>query len=276
MTMDYSTYTYLKVEVDKDGVATVTLNRPEVLNAINRAGIVELHDRIFQDLAEDDAVKAIVLTGAGRGFCAGFDVKIFDKEATARATQPGGAAANLTRDTFGGIKLLNAMLDLEKPIIAAVNGAAVGLGATIAVFCDIIIAAETARFGDTHISVGVVPGDGGTIMWPLLIGPAKAKELLMTGDIIDAKEAERIGLVNRVVPLEDLMPTAKALARRLAKGPTLAIAWTKRSVNKRIKQDINLLMDGCLLSERITFQTEDHREAARAFAEKRQPKFKGR
>jgi len=168
------------------------------------------------------------------------------------------------------------MLDLDKPIIAAVNGAAVGLGATIALFCDIIIAAETARFGDTHVRAGVVAGDGGAVMWPLLVGPAKAKELLMTGDIIDAKEAERIGLVNKVVPLADLLPTARELARRLANGPTLAIAWTKHSINKRIKQDVNLLIDASLASENLTFLTEDHKEAARAFVEKREPKFKGR
>ncbi len=268
MTIDYSTYKYLKVEVE-DGVATVTMNRPEALNAVNQEGEDELHHRIFQDLQQDETVRAVIITGAGRAFCAGGDVKGFNRDAT---------EGRSSRDLLGRnvAKQLEAMLDLDKPIIAAVNGAAVGLGATIALFCDIIIAAETARFGDTHISVGLVPGDGGTVIWPLLVGPAKAKELLMTGDIIDAKEADRIGLVNKVVPLEDLMPTAKELARRLAQGPTLAIAWTKRSVNKKLRRDINLLTDMDSLTERLTFSTEDHKEAARAFVEKRKPQFKGR
>ncbi len=267
MIIDYSTYKYIKVDIE-DGVATVTLNRPEALNAVNPELSDELHNRIFPDLGRDEAVRAIIITGAGRGFCAGGDVKGMDERATKGARRPSGGG--------GGARLLENMLDLEKPIIAAVNGVAVGLGATVALFCDIIIAAETARFGDTHISVGLVPGDGGTVMWPLLVGPAKAKELLMTGDIINAQEAERIGLVNKVVPLDDLMPTAKELASRLANGPTLAIGWTKRSVNKKIKQDMNLLMDAAGLTETLSFATEDHKEAARAFVEKRKAQFKGR
>ncbi len=271
MAIDYSTYTWLKVEVDEDGVAIVTMNNPEQLNATTPEGLDEIHNRIFPDLGRDESVKAVIITGAGRAFSAGGNVKRFARDADTTPGQPW-----IRPELHHGIHLLDGMLNLTKPIIAAVNGVAVGLGATIALFCDIIIAAETARFGDTHIKVGIVPGDGGTIIWPLLVGPAKAKELLMTGDIIDAREAERIGLVNRVVPLEDLMPTAKELARRLARGPILAIAWTKRSVNKRIKQDVNLLMDGCLGAERISFESQDHKEATRAFTEKREPQFKGR
>ena len=269
MTADYSAYKYFKIEVE-DGIATVTMNRPEALNALNREGLDELHKHLFRDLGQDASVKAIIITGAGRAFSAGGDVKVFDAEANKGAIRIAGAGRS------DGVKMLETILDLEKPIIAAVNGPAVGLGATIALFCDIIIAAETARFGDTHISVGLVPGDGGTVIWPLLIGVARAKELLMTGDIIDAKEADRLGLVNKVVPLEDLMPTAKKLAMRLAHGPTLAIGWTKRSVNKKIKQDMNLLIEAVSATERFSFYTEDHKEAARAFVEKRKPQFKGR
>lgn len=268
MTGDYSNYKGIKVEIE-DGVAIATFNRPEVLNALDADGLHELHYRIFPDLGRDEAVKAIILTGAGKAFCVGADVRGMQADIAKGRTA-------IRTDMWRAIRLLENMLDLEKPIIAAVNGHAAGLGATVALFCDIIIAAETAKFSDKHISVGIVPGDGGTVIWPLLIGPARAKEYLMTGDVMDAMEAERSGLVNKVVPLERLMPTAKQLARRLADGPTLAIAWTKRSINNRIKRDLNLLMDGCLLAEQISFTTEDHTEATRAFLERRKPQFKGR
>ncbi len=270
MTKDYSTYKCLKIEVE-DGVAIATFNRPEVMNALNQDGLNEVHKRLFQDLNKDEEVKAIILTGAGRAFCAGADIKMFASWTAAEQAGKKPRVSGLSE----GLELLEQMLDIDKPIIAAVNGPAIGLGATIALFCDIVIAAETARFGDTHISVGIVAGDGGTVMWPLLVGPAKAKELLMTGRIIDAKEADRIGLVNEVVPLKDLMPKALKLAKQLAQGPTLAIGWTKRSINTKIKQDVNLLINASLAYERLSFFTEDHNEATQAFIQKRQPKFKG-
>ncbi|MBM2825775.1 MAG: enoyl-CoA hydratase [Dehalococcoidales bacterium] len=269
MPIDYSSYKYIEVEVE-DGVATVTLNRPEALNAPDEEGSYELHYRIFPDLGQDERIRAIILTGAGRAFCAGGDQKRGSAD-WAREREKEALYARQSR-----LILIDSILNVDKPIIAAVNGPAIGMGATIALFCDIIIAADTARFGDTHIRVGLVPGDGGIVIWPLLVGLAKAKELLMTGDIIDAKEAERIGLVNRVVPLEDLMSTAKALARRLAQGPTLAIGWTKRSINKKVKQDLNLLMDDGDATQRLCYFTEDYKEGIKAFQEKREARFKGR
>jgi enoyl-CoA hydratase len=155
------------------------------------------------------------------------------------------------------------------------NGVASGLGATIALFCDIIIAAKTARIGDPHVRVGIVAGDGGCVIWPLLVGPARAKEYLLTGDLVNAEEAERIGLINRVVAPEELYPTALALAQRLAAGAPKAIGWTKLSVNRWLKEGLNLIMDASLGLEWITFGTEDHREAVDAFLEKREPKYKG-
>ena len=137
-------------------------------------------------------------------------------------------------------------------------------------------AAENARFGDTHIRVGLVAGDGGAVIWPLLVGVAKAKELLFTGDLIDAREAERIGLINRVVPAGKAYDEAFALAKRLAAGPTRALRWTKLAANKRLKDEVNLVLDASLAVETLSFATEDHKEAARAFVEKRAPKFTGR
>jgi enoyl-CoA hydratase len=264
--VDYSRYEHLKVE-KQDGIALVTLNRPEALNAVNQKMHLEL-STIFEDLGKDEEVKVVVLTGAGRAFSSGGDIKWMQE----REHNP----AYIKKAMREARKIIEDILNLEAPIIAAVNGAAVGLGATIALFCDMIIASEKARFSDPHVRVGVVAGDGGAVIWPLLVGVAKAKELLLTGDMIDAQEAERIGLVNKVVPAAELMPTAMSLARRLADGPALAIQWTKMAINKRIKQDVNLILDNSLAWEEHTFYSDDHREAAAAFVEKREPRFQGR
>lgn len=264
--VDYSHYQCLEVKRE-DGVAVVALNRPEALNAVNQRLHRELAT-IFADLGDDPQVKAAVLTGAGRAFCAGGDIKWMQ----ARQHNPTFVKGAIKEAR----KILEDILNLEVPLIAAVNGPAIGLGATLALFCDIIIASEKARFGDPHVRVGIVAGDGGAVIWPHLVGVARAKELLMTGAIIDAREADRIGLVNRVVPHEDLMPTALELAKRLARGPTMAISWTKQAINKHLKESLNLILDASLAWEEHTFYTEDHREAAKAFTEKREPQFKGK
>jgi enoyl-CoA hydratase len=264
--VNYSGYEFIRIE-KQDGVALATLNRPEALNAANQRMHAEL-STIFEDLRKDDQVKAVVLTGAGRAFCAGGDIRWMLE----REHNPSSIKKAMAEDK----KIVTDILDLEVPLIAAVNGPAIGLGATIALFCDVIIASERARFGDPHVRVGIVAGDGGAVIWPLLVGVAKAKELLMTGDALDAQQAERLGLVNRVVPEGDLMPAAMELARRLAKGPLLAISWTKMAVNRRIRRDVDLIMDTSLAWEEHTFYSEDHKEAARAFVEKREPRFQGR
>jgi enoyl-CoA hydratase len=262
--VDYSRYRHIKVE-KQNRIAVLTLNRPEVLNAVNMELHAELED-VFGDVARDEEVNAVVLTGAGRGFCAGGDVKTMD---TAQS-QPSA------RTPLSGFRrLIHNMLEVEQPIIAALNGDAVGLGATIALFCDIIFAAENARIGDTHVKVGLVAGDGGAVIWPMLVGLPKAKELLLTGDLITAKEAERIGLVNRVVSLEELYPEVMGLANRLASGPSRAIRWTKLALNKRLREEVNLVLDASLAVEALSMTTEDHKEAVRAFIEKRAPQFKG-
>ena len=262
---DYRHYETLTIDV-QDQVATITLNRPERLNAVNPQMHHELEE-LFGAIAYDDDVNAIVLTGAGRAFCAGGDVKGMDQRVR---------EASVRVPLRGAKRLIQQMLEVEQPLIGAVNGDAVGLGATLALFCDIIIAAENARFGDTHIKVGLVAGDGGAVIWPLLVGVAKAKELLFTGDLIDAREAERIGLINRVVPAGKAYDEALTLAKRLAAGPTRAIRWTKLATNKRLKDEVNLVLDASLAVETLSFATEDHKEAARAFVEKRPPKFTGR
>jgi enoyl-CoA hydratase len=152
----------------------------------------------------------------------------------------------------------------------------VGLGATLALFCDVIIASENAKFGDPHVTVGLVAGDGGAVIWPMLCGLARAKEYLMTGDLLTATEAERIGLINHVVPQDEVMSKAMQLAQRLANGPSKAIRWTKLACNKRLRDEVNLVLDASLAVESLSMLTEDHSEATRAFTEKRAPRYKGR
>ena len=259
-----SRYQYLKVEIE-DSVAVITMNRPEVLNAVHGPMHRELEE-VFEEVARDREVRAVVLTGAGRAFCAGGDARTMSGD----DFRPPGAGVPLD----AARRLILNMLEVQQPLIAAVNGAAAGLGATLALFCDIIIAAEDARIGDTHVRMGLVAGDGGVVIWPALVGVAKAKEMLLSGDLIDGREAERIGLINKAVPTEEVMPTALALARRLAQGPQRAIRWTKFALNKRLRQEVNLAMDTSAILESITLGSEDNVEAARAFQEKRPPRFK--
>jgi enoyl-CoA hydratase len=253
------------------GVLTLTLNRPEKRNAIDHQMHVELA-RIWVDLAEDDDVFAILLTGAGATFTVGGDVKgMKDRPA-------GDVAAEGTTvlDPAPPRRLVHNMLDCDKPIVCAINGHAIGLGATIALLSDVTVAAESAKIGDTHVKVGLVAGDGGAALWPLLIGPARAKEFLMRGTLLTGAEAARIGLVNHVVPDHEVFDAASTIARELADGPTWAIRWTKLSVNKWLKEQVNLILDTSMALEMATFRTEDHREAVLAFIEKRSPRFTGR
>lgn len=264
-------YSYSTLLVDQpDNILTITMNRPERLNAVDEVMHQELED-VFGRVGRDPEVSAVVLTGAGRGFCSGGDVRAMDERGGAIALQdrPLGAVSQ------GGRRIIHNMLWVEQPMICALNGVAAGLGATLALFCDIIYASDRARIGDTHVRAGLVAGDGGAVIWPLLIGMAKAKELLMTGEIIGAHEAERIGLVNKVVPHDELMETVMELARRLASGPALAVRGTKHALNKKLWNDLNLSLDMGLALEERSARHPDHREAARAFVEKRPPQFKG-
>ncbi|MGB2695813.1 MAG: enoyl-CoA hydratase-related protein [Dehalococcoidia bacterium] len=267
---DYARYQTILIE-KADKVATVTLNRPERLNAVNSVLHEEL-EHLFGEINADDEVNAMILTGAGRAFCAGGDMK-----AVADQPEPSGDAYNAPV-TFGRgpRRLIMNMLEVEAPIVVAMNGDAIGLGATLALLGDVIIASESARLGDTHVRMGLVAGDGGAVIWPLLVGVHRAKEYLMTGDLIPAPEAERIGLVNHVVPADQVLPKARELAERLASGPTWAIRWTKASVNKLVRERANLILDTSLAYEALTTGTDDMREAGQAFLQKRKPKFTGR
>jgi len=264
----YDQYENIQIDVT-DGVATCTLNRPKAMNAVTRQMHKEL-ESLFGQLSKDRDVRSIVLTGAGRAFCAGGDVKAMGDSDADDSDRPAGIFDS------GARQLVANMLSIEQPIVAAVNGVAVGLGATLALLCDVVYMAESARIGDTHVSIGLVPGDGGTVIWPLLIGPARAKEYLMTGDLIPAAEAERIGLVNHVTADDKVLEDAQAFAGRLADGPTMAIRFTKLAIQRTILQQSLASMDVSLALESITGTSHDYTEATTAWSEKRTPNFKGR
>jgi enoyl-CoA hydratase len=263
--MDYSQYERLKM--DRRGqILTVTLNRPQTRNAVDG----RMHDElatIFYDVQLDKQADVIVLTGAGSAFSAGGDLNWL-----AALRQTGGLGQRAAVDAK---KIVFGLLDLEKPIIARIPGPCIGLGATMALLCDVIYAAISARIGDPHVRVGLVAGDGGAVIWPQLVGYARAKEYLLTGDLLSAQEAERLGLINHVVPDEELDRHVYDLAERMASGATKAIRWTKTAVNIGLKQLAHSVMDASISYEMLTSATPDHGEAIAAFQEKRTPTFHG-
>lgn len=263
---NYSAYKDIVVTIDKR-IATLTLNRPEKLNAVDARLHTEL-SRIFLEVNTDPEIDVIIITGAGRAFSAGGDIDWMqqaidnpdDFEITAREAK----------------QIIFSLLDCEKPIIAKLNGHATGLGATIALFCDVIFAADNAKIGDPHVSVGFVAGDGGAVIWPQLIGYARAKEFLMTGDLMTTQYAAEIGLINHAVTPATLDARVDAFAERLASGPVKAIKWTKMSVNIGLKQLAHSIMDASIAYEIASNRTQDHAEAVAAFREGRKPEFTGR
>jgi len=259
---------YQSIEVSRDGdILILTLNRPDHMNAVNGQMHTELTD-VFLDADNDPGSKVIVLTGAGRAFCAGGDVSGMTSKTGSNLEQTG-------RVRHEGVDLVTNMLLVEKPLIAMVNGAAVGLGATLALFCDVIVAADDARIGDRHVNVGLVAGDGGAVIWPALIGVARAKEYLMTGDLIDGKRAAEIGLINHAVPQGELRTFSLDLAHRLAEQMPYAVRATKAAVNRVLRRQLFDVMDVCMAWEEASMKMEDHREAAAAFLEKRKANFSG-
>ncbi len=251
-----------------EGVATLTLNRPEKLNALN-GELMEALVPAVQRLAEDGEVRCVVVTGAGRGFCAGGDIAGMASGDTIPSEDP---VAGLRRRE----EVSRLLHEMPKPTIAMLNGAAAGAGLSIALACDIRIAAESARFTTAFAKVGFSGDYGGTWMLQRLVGPAKARELYFTADLIDAREAERIGLVNRTVPDDRLADETRALAERIAKGPPTALARMKQNMNRGLVSDYPTLLDVEAEGMIMTGMTQDNREALQAFLEKRPPEFHGR
>ena len=263
--------TDIRYEVGDDGVATLTFDRPEVMNAVRPQMSAEILDAIA-DVRRNDAVRCLLITGAGRGFCAGddFNAIFLDENRSTRKIE-----RQINRVKYGETSL-DEIFALEKPTVAAVNGAAVGYGMDIALFCDIRIASPSAKFGWFFVKRGVVGTIGGTFILRQLVGLSKAFELTLTGDLVDADEALRIGLVSRVVPAEALLDEATTLARKLAAGPPLAQQAVKRAMHKGFQMDYTALGEYQQALGDVLWETEDHMEGVLSFTERREPRFRGR
>ena len=254
----------------EDMVATVTLNRPERMNALTGTTYQEAVDAIGQ-ADEDNGVRAVIITGAGRGFCSGDDVKELPGAPT-----PEQLAQRKIPSKGKPTPLAEALLTFDKPLIAAVNGAAIGWGVDLALMCDIRFASEKAKFGEVYVMRGLIADIAGWLLLPRIVGLSKAYELLLTGDIVDAQEAERIGLVTRTVPHDELMPVARAMAVKMARMPPVAVRMTKEAVRKGLDYSLPALGEYHSYALKVLFGTEDFREGSTSVLEKRQPTFNGR
>jgi enoyl-CoA hydratase len=257
---DYST-----LELSRRGrLLTIAMNRPDTLNAVNLALHQELAE-VFTYAAADQHSDVVVLTGRGKAFSAGGDMDhlrnnadnpdLFDEE------------VRLAK------RIVFAMLDLDKPLVCRMNGHAVGLGATLALYCDMIFAADKARIGDPHVAVGLVAGDGGAAIWPQRVGLCRAKEYLLTGELLTAQTAAEIGLINRSVPVAELDAVVDDYCDRLLNGAQAAIRYTKVLLNQELKRVTHAVLDAGLAYEALTIRSADHREAVLAMQQKRAPQF---
>jgi enoyl-CoA hydratase len=267
--IDYADYKALKLSL-QDRILTVTLSNPGRRNAVTPQMSVELA-RIWNDVWDDRNVSVVILTGEGDSFCSGADLSILaDSGGDSDETRPLNITTRIARKHVMGL------LDLEKPVLAKLRGPAFGLGATLALACDMVFAAPGARICDSHVKAGLVAGDGAVLLWPLAIGFHRAKEYLLTGDPIPAEVAEQIGLINRVVADADLDAHVQAMAEKLRDLPPLAVNYTKSAMNMTLKQMTQASFEASLAYEVYTMATEDHQEAMRAFAERRRGRFTGR
>lgn len=256
----------LRAERDGD-VLVITVDHPRSeLNAVDAVLHHELTE-LFGLLRGERAARAVLLTGAGRAFCAGGDLSWFPELRTVEA---------LDALRLDARRMIWDLLDVELPVVCGLNGHAIGLGASIALLCDLVVAADDALIGDPHVRVGLVAGDGGTVIWPAVLGPARAKEHLLLGDPLTAVDAERLGLVNRVVPAAEVRDVALGLARRLAAAAPLAVRGTKFAVNAQLRSALLASFDVATALELSTFHSRDHAEAVDAARERRPPRFEGR
>ncbi|MBC7231004.1 MAG: enoyl-CoA hydratase/isomerase family protein [Actinobacteria bacterium] len=258
-------FKYLLVETDDEGIATIRLNRPEAKNALNLELIAELG--VAADmLARDEGVRAVIVTGGEDNFAAGGDIK----------EMAGKYAPDMLNAYGADLSGFEKLERIPKPVVAAVSGYALGGGTELALVCDMIVASETAVFGMPEITLGIIPGAGGTQRLPRLVGPNRAKEMIFTGSFYDARTCLEMGLVNKVVPVEELMAEARELARRCIRNGAVALACAKACVN----EGMNLDLYSGLAYERkcfsLLFSTEDQKEGMAAFKEKRKPQFRGR
>jgi 2-(1,2-epoxy-1,2-dihydrophenyl)acetyl-CoA isomerase len=261
-------YEGISIEISEN-IATLTLNRPERLNSFTiKMGDTEF-PRLFREIQDNDDVKVLIITGAGRAFCAGVDVGDL-------------SSGNLTSPKLSRHERLQAvgafalsLYKLEKPVIAAINGITAGAGVSIALVSDIRIASDNAKFSMAFVKRGIIPDSGATFVMPRLIGTGKSFELMYTGDTIDAREAERIGLVNRVVPHDKLMDETMTLSRKLAKSPSLTLAQIKRAIHSGLINDLEQQLYFESYALNYCLKTDDFQEGVKSFMEKREPRFTG-
>jgi 2-(1,2-epoxy-1,2-dihydrophenyl)acetyl-CoA isomerase len=265
----------------EDGVLVMTLNRPERRNAMS-GPMMEALGTLLRRAAREREIRALVLTGAGKAFCAGGDVRGMNERNAETRASGGGAGAGPSFEEgvaelrTGQAAVTAAIFELPKPVVAAIPGAVAGAGMGLALACDLRIAAESAFLVTAFANVGFSGDYGGSWLLTRLVGPARARELYYLSERVDAKQCEQLGIVNRVVADAALQDEALSLARRLARGPSVAFRYMKENLNRALVADLRTALDAEALGMRLTGQTEDHRSAVRAFVEKRTPEFKGR
>jgi enoyl-CoA hydratase/carnithine racemase len=265
--MSYSNIIFEKID---EQIARITLNRPKTMNALNTAIVSEIGDAV-EEIARDSRVKALILTGSGDIFSSGGDVDLVLNEL---CNKPSIEIREALKKFYGRGAV--SLRGLAIPVIGAINGPALGAGFDLSLHCDMRIASETAKFGSIWVKISTIPALGGMFLLPRIIGLARASEMMMTGDVIDAQEAYRIGLANKVVPAENLQEAVLALAKRLAKGASAAISIIKNGINRGLDGTLMGEIDYAISMQSICFKLEDCREGILAFKQKRKPNFKGR
>lgn len=263
--MDYDRYRALRFERHDDGVLVVTIQGSDRMNSLDQADHLEI-SRVWRDIADDPDVRVAVVTGAGQAFCAGGKLEV-EREAA-------GSYPWIIATLEGARDLVRNVVDCDKPIISAINGPAAGAGLAVALLADISIIAEDVRFTDGHLPIGIAAGDHACLVWPLLCGMAQAKWYLLTGDRIDGREAARIGLVTKALPADEVVDEAMTVAHRLARGPQVALRFTKRSLNNWLRMAWPTF-EASLAMEMINLFGPDYVEGIDAFKERRAPSWPG-